>query len=124
VRIAPRVGPTHGVQANAKAAPASRGPPEPARAISASGRHSRFSRGTKGVTTKSTPSPTITAPAILSRVPRESCSVAPRLVAVIPRATNTTVNDRQKTAAGSRTRPAERPPRSMSATDTPDTADR
>ena len=43
MRIAPSVGPMHGVQANANAAPAISGPPEPAREISASGRHSRFS---------------------------------------------------------------------------------
>ena len=56
VRIAPSVGPTHGVQATANAAPATSGPPEPAREISASGRHSRLSRGTNGVITNNTPS--------------------------------------------------------------------
>ena len=41
---------------------------EPARLISASGRHSRFKRGTNGVSRKKTPSAMITAPAILSSV--------------------------------------------------------
>ena len=40
----PSVGPTHGVQAIAKAAPATIGPPLPARSSSASTCHSRFSR--------------------------------------------------------------------------------
>ena len=44
-RIAARVGPTQGVQAIAKAAPATTGPPLPARSISASTCHSRLSRG-------------------------------------------------------------------------------
>src|SRR3954468_15802757 len=99
-RIEPSVGPTHGVQATANAAPATSGPPEPARVISASGRHSRLSLGTNGVSTKKTPSGMITAPATLSSVLRELLSVEPRLVAVIPSATNTTVNERQKTIAG------------------------
>ena len=103
MRIAPSVGPTHGVHANAKAAPAISGPPEPAREISASGRHSRFRRGTNGVSTNSTPSAMMTSPAILSSVPRESCSVEPRPVAVMPSATKTTVKERQKTIAGSST---------------------
>ena len=53
-RIAPSVGPMQGVQANAKAAPAMSGPPVPAREISASGRHSRLSLGTNGVTRHTT----------------------------------------------------------------------
>ena len=68
----PSVGPTHGVHATANAAPAISGPPEPARDISASGRHSRLSFGTNGVTRNSTPSAMITAPATLSSVPRPS----------------------------------------------------
>ena len=60
MRIEPSVGPTHGVQATANAAPATSGPPEPARDISASGRHSRLSFGTNGVSTKNTPSAMIT----------------------------------------------------------------
>ena len=40
--------------------------------ISASGRHSRLSLSTNGVSRKNTPSAMITAPAILSSVPRES----------------------------------------------------
>ena len=42
------------------------------------------------------------APAILSSVARESCSVEPRPVAVMPSATKIAVNERQKTIAGSR----------------------
>ena len=114
----------HGVQANANAAPAISGPPVPAREISASGRHSRLSFGTNGVRTNSTPSAMMTAPAILSSVPRESCSVEPSPVAVIPSATKTTVNDRQNTIAGSSTRTSERSPFWSSATLTPETADR
>ena len=92
----------HGVHATANAAPATSGPPLPARLISASGRHSLLSIGMNGVSTKKTPSRTIIAPAILSSVPLELCSVDPIPVAVMPSATNTTVNDRQKTIAGSR----------------------
>ena len=66
----------------------------------------------------------IIAPATLSSVPRESCSVEPRPVAVIPSATNTTVNDRQNTIAGSRILPVRRSPDCSSRTDTPETADR
>ena len=92
--------------------------------MSASGRHSRLSRGTNGVITNSTPSATITAPATLSSVPRESCSAEPIPVAVMPSATKTTVKDRQKTIAGSSTRSSERSPFCSSATLTPETADR
>ena len=118
----PSVGPTQGVQANAKAAPAISGPPEPARLMSTSGRHSRLSLGTNGVTRKSTPRAMITTPATLSSVPRRSWSVEPSPVAVIPSATKTTVNERQKTIAGSST--CARCPRCSSATLTPETADR
>ncbi len=124
VRIVPSVGPTQGVHANANAAPAISGPPDPARDISASGRHSRLSLGTNGVSTKSTPSRMITTPATLSSVPRQSCSVEPRPVAVIPSATNTTVNERQKTIAGSSTRDRRFSPCWISASDWPETADR
>src|SRR3954449_305189 len=123
VRMEPRVGPTQGVQATAKAAPATSGPPEPAREISASGRHSLFSAGTSGVSRKKTPSATMIAPATLSSVPRESCSVDPSPVAVIPSATKTTVNDRQKTNAGKRKGLRRRSTVRISASETPDTAD-
>ena len=122
--MAPSVGPMHGVQANANAAPAMSGPPDPARLISASGRHSRLSLGTNGVSRNSTPSAMMTAPATLSSVPRESWSAEPSPVAVMPSATNTTVNDRQKTIAGSRTFRSERSPRCSSTTLTPETAER
>ena len=64
----------------------------------------------------------MTTPAILSSVPRESWSVEPRPVAVIPSATKTTVKARQKTIAGSSTRA--RSPRCSSPIVTPETADR
>ncbi len=124
LRIAPSVGPTHGVQATANAAPAMIGPPEPARLISASGRHSRFSRGTNGVSRKKTPSAMMTTPATLSSVPRSFCSVEPRPVAVIPSATKTAVNERQNTIDGSRIFGRLRSPDFISASETPDTADR
>ena len=44
------------------------GPPVPARRISASGRHSRFRRGTNGVSRKKTPIAMIRMPATLSSV--------------------------------------------------------
>ena len=124
VRMVPSVGPTHGVHATAKAAPAISGPPEPAREISASGRHSLFSLGTNGVTRNSTPSAMITAPATLSSVPRPSWRVEPRPVAVIPSATNTAVNERQKTIAGNSTRDRRFSPCWISASETPETAAR
>src|SRR3954447_16443481 len=124
LRIEPSVGPMHGVQATANAAPATSGPPEPARLISESGRHSLLRIGMNGVSRKKTPSSTITAPAILSSVPLELYSEEPSPVAVMPSATNTTVNDRQKTIAGSRILPRLRSPDLMSAIERPDTADR
>jgi cytochrome c biogenesis protein CcdA len=120
----PCVGPMHGVQAKAKAAPAISGPPEPARRISASGRHSRLSRGTKGVSRKKTPMATISAPATLSSVARLSLRACPRPVAVIPSATNMTVNDRQKMAAGHSTLARVWLRSRSSAIETPLTADR
>ena len=114
----------HGVQASAKAAPATSGPPEPARLMSASGRHSRLSLGTKGETTNSTPIAMISAPAILLSVSLCSLSVWPRPVAVMPSATNTIVNDRQKMSAGQSTLVGECSRERISATDTPLTADR
>ena len=114
----------HGVHATANAAPATSGPPDPARLISASGRHSLLRIGMNGVSRKKTPSAMITAPAILSSVALELCSVEPRPVAVMPSATNTTVNDRQKTIAGSRIFGRLRSPDFMSAIERPDTADR
>ena len=63
-----------------------------------------------GVRTKKTPSRMIRTPATCSSVARWSFSVLPIPVAVIPSATNTTVNDRQKTAPGSSTRSAWRWP--------------
>ena len=120
--MAPSVGPTHGVQATANAAPATSGPPEPARPISASGRHSRFSRGTNGVITNNRPSATMIDPATRSSVSRWSWSVEPRPVAVMPSATKTTVNERQNVSAGITT--LARSPRWSSASVTPETADR
>jgi hypothetical protein len=125
LRIADSVGPTQGVQAIANAAPATNGPPVPARAISRSGRQSRLSRGTNGVSRKKTPSAMIVSPAIRLSVSRWSASDLPMPVAVMPSATKITVNDRQKSAAGQSTRAIVRGrPSCISATDTPLTADR
>ena len=66
----------------------------------------------------------ITAPATLSSVPRLSRSTDPRLVAVIPSTTNTTVKEAQKMIAGSRIRHVERSPSWISVSETPETADR
>ncbi len=66
----------------------------------------------------------ITTPATLSSVPRPSASAEPSPVAVIPSATNTTVKLRQKTSAGSSTRLMRRSPCWISASETPETADR
>src|SRR3954467_11405437 len=121
-RIEPSVGPTHGVQATANAAPATSGPPEPGGVVGAPGRHSGLSLGTNGVSRKNRPSAMITAPATLSSVSRESLSVEPSPVAVIPSATNTTVKDRQKTIAGNRICDVLRSPVFISATVIPETA--
>jgi hypothetical protein len=118
------MGPTQGVKATANAAPATRGPPDPARRIRASARHSLLSTGTNGVRTKNRPRATISAPATSSSVSRWWARVEPIPVAVMPSATNMTVNDRQKTIAGIRTRDSRRSPVCISATDTPLTADR
>ena len=45
-------------------------------------------------------------------------------MAVIPSTTNTTVKEAQKTIAGSRIRHVDRSPSLISASDTPETADR
>ena len=66
----------------------------------------------------------ITAPATLSSVPRLSRRTDPRLVAVIPSTTNTTVKEAQKTIAGSRIRHVERSRSLISVSETPETADR
>ncbi len=123
-RMDASVGPTHGVQATANARPAITGPPAPAREISASGRHSRLRRGTKGVSRKKTPIATMTIPAARSSVCLESRSVEPIEVAVMPSATNMIVNDRQKIAAGQRIAESLCSPERMSAMLTPDTAER
>ena len=64
----------------------------------------------------------IRAPAILSSVSRFSASVEPSPVAVMPSATNITVNERQNTIAGSRTLESRRSPLCSSVTETPLTA--
>ena len=70
MRIAPRVGPMHGVQAIANAIPAIIGPPLPARAMRASTCHSTLSRATNRLATNRTPIAMITTPAIFSSVSR------------------------------------------------------
>jgi hypothetical protein len=76
------------------------GPPVAARASSDSGRHSRLRRGTNSVPTNSSPIAKITMPAMWRITSRFSASVRPMLVAVIPSATNITVNERQKSSEG------------------------
>ena len=100
------------------------GPPVPARRISASGRQSLFSRGTNGVSTKKTPIAMISRPAIVSSVCLWSRSVEPRPVALMPSATNISVNDRQKTIAGASTCDRRCSPARISAMLIPEIADR
>ena len=99
------------------------GPPVWARRMSSSGRHSRFSFGTKSVAMKRTPSSPMITPEICRRTARWSCSVWPRPVAVMPSATNIAVKARQNRIAGPSTfaRPS---PSWMSANDTPEIVDR
>src|ERR1700727_1449835 len=66
VTIAPRVGPVHGVQASAKAAPVRAGPLRPARAISRSTCHSRLNAGTNGAHTNTIPIRMISPPETFS----------------------------------------------------------
>ena len=121
VRIEPSVGPMHGVQATANAAPAISGPPLPARCMSASTRHSRLSRRMNGVSTKKAPSTMIMTPAICSSMPRWSLSVEPTPVALIPSATNTIVKSGRTSRRGAG--PALGPsPSRISPGDTPQTA--
>ena len=94
----------HGAQAIENAAPATIGPPVPARAISASTRHSRFSRATNIEAMNSTPITIISAPAIFSSVRWLSRSVSPIAVAVRPRRMKMTENEAMKRSAGTSTR--------------------
>ena len=89
-RIAVRVGPTHGVQATANAAPATSGPPFPARSISASTRHSALSLVMNSVATKKMPIAMIRTPAILlsvSMLVRSACEIpvaeSPRTMKIV-----------------------------------------
>ena len=111
-----------GVQAIAKAAPATIGPPLPARSSSASTCHSRFSRVTKREATKRTPIATIRAPEILVSSSLWSCRVEPRPVAVSP----SRMKIAEKLATKSRLGPSTRrqPASSSSAAETPLTAER
>ena len=76
------------------------------------------------MSTKNTPIAMIRMPAALSSVCLEFWSVEPIPVAVIPSATNISVNDRQKIAAGHRTCESLCWPPRRSVTLTPETADR
>jgi hypothetical protein len=71
----------------------------------------------------SRPRATSTTPAICWSSRRWSCSAEPKLVAVMPSATNMTVNERQNRIAGPRTfdRPS---PAWISANETPEMVDR
>ena len=89
--MAPSVGPTHGVQANANAAPATSGPPEPARLdqhvgppVAVQPWHQRGEHEQHAERDDDPP------PRRCPACRAESWSVEPRPVAVIPSATNTT----------------------------------
>ena len=120
--MAPSVGPTHGVHANANAAPATSGPPEPARWISTSGRHSRFSRGTNGVITNSRPSAMMTdAGDLVERV----AEVLQRRAEAGRGHAERDEDDREREAERERGHTTlARSPRWSSASVTPETADR
>ena len=95
-RIDASAGPTHGVHAIANAAPATSGPPLPARCASASMCHSRFSIGTNSASRNSTPIAMIATPATFSSVWRLSDSALPMPVAVIPSRMKIALNVRMK----------------------------
>ena len=84
VRIAPSVMLVHGVQAIANAAPATSGPPRPARRSSESGCHSRFSRPMNGVARNMTPITMINTPPTCWRVCLWALSAEPITVALMP----------------------------------------
>lgn len=111
-----------GVQAKANAAPATSGPPLPARCMSASTCHSLFSRVTKKEATKRTPIAMIKAAAILSSASRWSLSSDPILVAPMPSRMNTAEKLPQKIRLGTRTFFQSAP--SSSSAVRPETADR
>ena len=73
---------------------------------------------------KKTPIPMIRMPAIVSSVCLLSRSADPMPVALIPSATNITVNDRQKTIAGASTCERRCSPARISAMLIPEIADR
>ena len=111
-----------GVQAIAKAAPATIGPPLPARSSRASTCHSRLSRVMKSEATKSTPMAMISAPEIFVSSSLWSCRIEPRPVAVRPRR----MKIAEKLATKSRLGPSTRrqPASSSSSAETPVTAER
>src|SRR5947209_7530361 len=74
----------HGVQAIAKAAPATSGPPRPARRTSDPQRHSQLSMRTNGVARNSTPIATISAPPTCARTCLCAFRVEPMTVALRP----------------------------------------
>ena len=111
-----------GVQAIAKAAPATIGPPLPARSSSPSTCHSRLSRVTKSEETKSTPMAMISAAEILVSVWLLSLKKEPRPVAVSPRTMKIAEKLATKSRLGPRTR--RQPALSRSSGETPLTAER
>jgi hypothetical protein len=89
--------------------------------MSASGRHSLFSRGMNSIAMNRTPSAAITMPEMWRSATRWSPSQLPRPVAPIPSATNISVNEMQKMIAGPSTFARSRPS-AMSVNATPEIA--
>ena len=112
----------HGVHAIANAAPATIGPPLPARSSRASTRHSLFSLTTKSWATKSTPMAMIRTPAILSSVSWFCRSVCVSPTAVRPRRMKITEKLAMNVSEGGTT--LRQPAVSRSEAATPVTADR
>src|SRR3954464_3479336 len=102
--MAPSVGPMHGVHATAKAAPATTGPPLPARCMRPPTWNSRFSRSTNGVSRKKSPSAVMTTAETFSSRARCSFSDAPSAVAESPSTTKIAEKASTNITAGSRTR--------------------
>ena len=93
-----------GVQAIAKAAPATIGPPLPARSISASTCHSRLRRATKSEATKRTPMAMISAAEIFSAARGGPGGWSRAPVAVSPRTMKIAEKLATKSRLGTRTR--------------------
>ena len=112
-----------GVHAIANAAPATTGPPRPARRSSDSECHSRLNARTNGVARKITPSAMMTTPPICSSVCLWVSSADPRAVALKPSRMKIEEKLAMNSRLGTSTRRAPTPS-SRSAGVTPMTVDR